>query len=46
MPRSWVGQHQVGQAAGQHTGEPGMPRWPKHSGSVSHVVYSVDGAFW
>src|ERR1700761_1046548 len=46
MTRPRVGQHEVGQIAGQHTDDPGMPRRAKHSGSVSHVVYSVDGAFW
>jgi hypothetical protein len=46
MTRPRVGQHEVGQVAGQHTDDPGMPRRAKHSGSVSHVVYSVDGAFW
>jgi uncharacterized protein (DUF2236 family) len=46
MTRPRVGQHQVDQMAGQHTDEPRMPRRAKHSGSVSHVVYSVDAAFW
>jgi hypothetical protein len=40
-----VCEYEVGQVADQHTDDPGMPRGAKHSGSVSHVVYSADGAF-
>src|ERR1700684_3074988 len=46
MARPRVGKHEVGQVAHQDTGNLGMPRGTKHSGSVSHVVYSADGAFW
>jgi hypothetical protein len=44
MTRPRVGEHEVGQVADQHTDDPGMPRGVKHSGSVSHMVYSADGA--
>jgi hypothetical protein len=46
VTRPRIGQHEVGQIAGQHTDQPRMPCRAKHSGSVSHVVYSVGAAFW
>src|SRR5947209_11018649 len=44
MTRPRIRQDEVGQVSQQHTHDPGMPPGAKHSGSVSHVVYSADGA--
>jgi hypothetical protein len=41
MTSARIGQHEVDQVAGKHTDNPGVPRRPKHPGSVSYVVYSV-----
>src|ERR1700744_4976955 len=39
-----IAQQEIGQVSQQHTYDPGPPPGAKHSGSVSHVVYSAHEA--